>query len=859
MVSYPIPRAGSSRDGARTRHQRGMPRAAGDRIGDARLLQRLARPRPLTILRAPSGFGKSSIVAQWLRATVADTADVVWLGADVGGWGGDDAPDTFWRALASRLDELEPGEEARRWGDAREAVTDMLSRRKDPVYVVLDRYSQMVPGRSEVDRALTELLHTCENFFLIVCTREVSSLEVVGAAIVDSLVLRPTDLALTPGDVVALAARHDLTLSESEASAICAHTGGWPALVRVILVSSAAERQGGDRATIRFDAGTWFLRTAWQEFDLPGLQEFVMDTSVFPSLTESLLEELMPDRDCASYLDALLAAGLMQIDHVGGEQVYRHLPAVRLEAATRLREQDVERYQQLCLLAARRHEAVGDHGGALAQLVTAGLWPEVLSLAERRWTALVSNDEKTLERVLPAIPDDVVMQSAHLVAARDYVLEPVDDDARPWHHEHPLGGVLGPMLGLITAGAETTEINGRPRGYDAFTETVRRALPGVLCEWGVSRVLAVDLPGALRSFRDAHQVAELAALAGMQRRAALGAAMVQCLNGDIRDAQAWLRRHDEAAAVDHEVVTPLLGQVADGVREIVRVSALEASDAARILDLPLDRSFGGLWAIGLLAKTQVALMTGQVAGLLDELDDAARVVANDVDARLLGSLVACARVDLLLALGQHLRARAVVDRLSGPLQSVEVARARVAWLTGNHGLAVDTCTRLLRADVPTPRIRISLLGVQAAAEHARGRQAEAVRVLHLLAHEVNATRLFSALLYVPRSMLVELGPEVPALGEALAASGVLDVDREVFPAPSTQAELSERELEVLAALARTGSVNGVATSLYVTSNTVKTHLRSIYRKLGTHSARETVQRAVEFGLIDEVVSARLSV
>ena len=186
MVSHPIPRAGSSRDGARTRHQRGMPRAAGDRIGDARLLQRLARPRPLTILRAPSGFGKSSIVAQWLRATVADTADVVWLGADVGGWGGDDAPDTFWRALASRLDELEPGEEARRWGDAREAVTDMLSRRKDPVYVVLDRYSQMVPGRSEVDRALTELLHTCENFFLIVCTREVSSLEVVGAAIVDS-------------------------------------------------------------------------------------------------------------------------------------------------------------------------------------------------------------------------------------------------------------------------------------------------------------------------------------------------------------------------------------------------------------------------------------------------------------------------------------------------------------------------------------------------------------------------------------------------------------------------------------------------------------------------------------------------
>lgn len=835
-----------------------MPRSTGDRLGDARLLQRLGRPRPLTILRAPSGFGKSSIAAQWLRTTVADAADVVWLGADVGGWGADDPVDVFWRALASRLDELDGSDENRRWVDAKDAVADMLARRTSPVFLVLDRYSQMVPGRSEVDRALTELLHTCEHFFLVVCTREVSSLEVVGAAIVDSLVLRPADLALTSDDVVALAQRHGLVLTGTEAEAICAHTGGWPALVRVILVSSAAERQDGPRATIRYDAGTWFLRTAWQEFDIPGLQEFVLDTSVFPSVTETLLAELMPDRDCASYLDALLAAGLMQIEHTGGEQVYRHLPAVRLEAATRLRDENPEHYRELCLLAARRHEAVGDHGGALAQLVTAGLWPEVLDLVERRWTALATDEPHALERVLPAVPDEVVAQSAYLVAARDYVLDSAQELAQPWHHEHPLGGVLGPMLGLITAGNEVSEIQGRPRGYDAFTESVRRALPGVLCEWGVTRIVAVDLPGALRSFRDAYQVAELASMAGMCRRAALGAAMVEILAGDIRAARGWFDRYDDAAARDHELAPPLLEGVVAAVREVLRVAALEPFRAATILEVPLDRSLGGLWAVGLLAKTQVALMTGRVAGLLDELDDAARHLAHETDSHLLGTLVACARVDLMLSLGQHLRARAVVDRLSSSLQSVEVARARTAWATGSHATAIDVCQRLLREEVPTPRVRISLLGIQAAAELARGRRADAVRAAAALVHEVHAADLCSSLLYVPRATLADLEGDVDGLGALLAKVDALGLEHDVFPVPSAQAELSEREREVLAALARTGSVNGVAIALFVTTNTVKTHLRSIYRKLGTHSARETVQRAVEFGLIDEVVSARLA-
>lgn len=55
---------------------------------------------------------------------------------------------------------------------------------------------------------------------------------------------------------------------------------------------------------------------------------------------------------------------------------------------------------------------------------------------------------------------------------------------------------------------------------------------------------------------------------------------------------------------------------------------------------------------------------------------------------------------------------------------------------------------------------------------------------------------------------------------------------------------------MLVELANSRILAGVARALYLTTNAAKTHLRSIYRKLGTHCADETIQRAIESGLIE---------
>lgn len=61
--------------------------------------------------------------------------------------------------------------------------------------------------------------------------------------------------------------------------------------------------------------------------------------------------------------------------------------------------------------------------------------------------------------------------------------------------------------------------------------------------------------------------------------------------------------------------------------------------------------------------------------------------------------------------------------------------------------------------------------------------------------------------------------------------------------------LTTREVEVLEALAAGMSNEDIATSLYVSVNTVKTHLKNVYGKLQVASRTQAVARATELGLI----------
>jgi LuxR family maltose regulon positive regulatory protein len=69
------------------------------------------------------------------------------------------------------------------------------------------------------------------------------------------------------------------------------------------------------------------------------------------------------------------------------------------------------------------------------------------------------------------------------------------------------------------------------------------------------------------------------------------------------------------------------------------------------------------------------------------------------------------------------------------------------------------------------------------------------------------------------------------------------------PAADGSQELSERELEVLRHLAEMLSTPEIAATMFVSVNTVRTHIRSILRKLEVGRRNEAVRRGRELGII----------
>ena len=84
-----------------------------------------------------------------------------------------------------------------------------------------------------------------------------------------------------------------------------------------------------------------------------------------------------------------------------------------------------------------------------------------------------------------------------------------------------------------------------------------------------------------------------------------------------------------------------------------------------------------------------------------------------------------------------------------------------------------------------------------------------------------------------------------------AVAALLSTDaREVYPAAVHHVELTERERAVLAELARGLSTLEIARTLFVSTNTVKSQLRTLYRKIDAHSRDEALEIAYRTGLID---------
>jgi LuxR family transcriptional regulator, maltose regulon positive regulatory protein len=325
-------------------------------------------------------------------------------------------------------------------------------------------------------------------------------------------------------------------------------------------------------------------------------------------------------------------------------------------------------------------------------------------------------------------------------------------------------------------------------------------------------------------------------------------AVLAALDGDHPRADAWLREA-ERAGWD--------GPMPDGTASL-RLSTLCLNamicfdDAGRAL-LAAAQALAALPA-GSPMRSAVQSLSAWHAHLLGRHGDAERLareaLAGHVHLSSAGlplvaylpsavlALGACERGDLEAAAAYV--AEAVRARDSGPLRGaphtlpVTCASARLLTLRGEPDQAVERC----RAGLELAREwRDSSLMVPAA--------------LLELAHAHRALGDHDAAGRVARAGLARI---VGARNPGVLTEALTSVDSPLSAARSLRGvagvdELSAREVEVLRALGGSGSLREVADALYISRNTIKTHTRALYAKLGVGTREEAVRRGRELGLL----------
>lgn len=340
-----------------------------------------------------------------------------------------------------------------------------------------------------------------------------------------------------------------------------------------------------------------------------------------------------------------------------------------------------------------------------------------------------------------------------------------------------------------------------PSGYDAC---VRRAR-----EWGAGEVNApID-----------H---------ARTRVAVVGDARAPHLPGtdELRAAMAWHRW----AILD--------------IDEAAREAASLAEDV-RHGDSPATVALAALCLMILVPRTGTAPGTVQLAGLLPTW----RAGATTSDPRLLAVVApAVHRAALehgLLTLRDEVL-RTVRDRLPGTdevsvMEAVEHAAHRHGAEAARWLAAVDLCRG---GTDPMTALRGRLLQAVLAARH--GDRATAHTAMSRALDTADRTRILLPFL--------EHRLEVAAiLADGLGRFGRLNPLAEQIrglAAPAAAEDgLTVREAQVLTELASLRTVPEMAEALGVSENTIKTHLRNVYRKLGTSSRRQTLMAARRSGLL----------
>lgn len=871
--------------------------------------------RRLTLLSAPAGFGKTTLLAHWVRQA---KQPVAWLSLDAG----DNDPVRFWSYVILALQTV-------RSGTGQAALVSLQSPQPPPIesiltgllneiadadvewVLVLDDYHAIT--ESAISHSLVYLLeHLPPHVHLILATRAdppwpLARLRVRG----EMTELRTQDLRFTPDEASTfMNAAMGLELSAQDIAALDARTEGWIAGLQL----AALSMQGRDDTAgfVRAFSGSHryildYLVEEVLDRQPDEVAEFLIRTSILDRLSAALCDAVLDVEglDSQAVLAHLEQSNLFLIPLDDERRWYRYHHLFADLLSSRLAQCDPAQVVVLHQRASEWYAEADMVAQAIGHALRAGDIDQTERLVKHNALAMIRHGElRVLTASLESLPDGLVRSRPWLAVGYAWALaytdrfeaarallcdveatlagRPQADAAEARHIEGQIAAIRSYVTSLEGKLQEAIDYAREALEHLPETDAAARtfvasdlasmlgrsgdpaaSLP-VLEEVVATSRAAGDLPTAIFA---------LSRLAGVQSvRGQLGK-LVETYQEAMRltdehakkvgyrspaAAQAcrlaggaMYHRNDLGAAerltkesMDLDALPGRPVAVASGYISLSRIyQAMGASDAARdamrkgrqVAERvsPWFESFGAAWE-ALLDLDQgnlaPAVRWTQECGLrYDDEVSLHTYVKHIILARI---LVAQGRDDLKHAgTGRRLEeATQLLDRLVALSESTESYRYLVESLV-----------------------------VRALAFQAQGRLGEAIADLGralTLAEPEGFVRDF-----------IDEGPPMAALLERAIAQGaasgyarcLLDqMARErAHAVPSRAATssallvdpLSDREVDVLRLLRTDLTSTEIAQHLYISKNTVRSHVAHIYDKLGVHSRAEAVQRAQELDLI----------
>lgn len=815
---------------------------------------------PLTLVAAPAGAGKTSLLAGWVAESDRPTA---WLSLDQG----DRDPAQLWRSLIVALDTLVPGcgVAARALLQGPATVLDVVGRLLDdldeplaPAAVLVVDDLHIVDADPLAGESLALFLqHLPAWLHVVAASRRDPGLPLDRLRARGRLgEIRFSELRFTRDEAVDLLTQLAPALADEQVAAAADRADGWAASLQLSALAARAALAGGEPSA-GSDDGALVQDYVIHEVlaaEAPEMVAALADVAVVDRVSPGLARALTGRSDAGELLRRADARGLFvtRLPALGWFELHSLVRAALLaDVAARAPDRLAECHAR----AAGWYEDAGEPVEALDHWLIAGRPRPALRLLAAHHAALYDGGrEATVARTLAAIPADVADADmaamieyawCHLLVDRHRFLELVDR-LTWWADRSGTGEALRPRVTMLQSIAATVcgrWVDGGTLARDAIATMGEGWWRDPLGRFGWNLVARdVALSERWDEACDDVREAELALSRDPERRLTFEGtrALGEALAGRPVDALRVAAGVRHAATVANMTILRLELGVAEAIAH------RELGDGALALgelEALAGRPAGTMLFCQVLATAELVqayLDEGDLAAARQEL---ARVEAL-VDAESFGSdgrgWVARAGTLVALAEGAVDEARQWSDQVDDPFWG-PVCSARVDLAVGSRA---DAAAALAAAEPRCGRHEVvrDLLRARAADD-----RDEAVRWVTAGVERAAGRGLLQT--------VASEGAEVVALVERAAwraSREWLDRLRRAAvpsagaPTPAGDdrvATLTARERDVLRLLAGRLTVREIAGELYVSPNTLKFHLKTIYRKLGVASRAEAADIA----------------